>query len=157
MSHQLVPGMSAPGVQPSQDVAFTMTDEGLLLLRLPAELGMAQLRALAEGVQSHPGCERATTGIVDLRQGRVQLTARHIEACARWLLRHGDQGPVRWAIVTHDPVTTALAYILRNSLQEQLELDVFFLLESALAWLDLPGSCEAVWDFLGQDVFSTEA
>ncbi|HFD40479.1 MAG TPA: hypothetical protein ENJ31_11615 [Anaerolineae bacterium] len=56
--------------------------------------------------------------------------------------------------MTHYPVTTALPYILRNRLQEQLDMDVFFLLESALAWLDLPRPCDVVWDFLGEDLFS---
>ncbi|HFD40478.1 MAG TPA: hypothetical protein ENJ31_11610 [Anaerolineae bacterium] len=82
MSQQLVPGMSVLRGQPPLDEAFTITDEGLLLLRVPAKLGMAQLKALAEGVQSHPAFERATTGIVDLRQGRAQLTVGHVEACA---------------------------------------------------------------------------
>ncbi len=153
MSQQLVPGTPAGDARPSRDVAFTITDAGVVLLRLPGELGMSQLMALAEGVQGHPAFERATTGIADLRRGRVQLTAEHIEACARWLLRQQGLGPARWAIVTHDPVTTALGYILRDRLQERLELDVFFLLESALSWLELSRPCEAVWNFLGEDLF----
>ncbi len=125
----------------------------LVLVRLQGSTDPEQAAAVTEALFAHPAYRPNCRGIVDLRCGQLNFTAEDIECYATDLLAReaSGGGRPRWAIVAHDPVDTALAYILRKRLRRQLDIGVFYLLENAVKWLELPWPEQAVVAFLGED------